>query len=74
MTTTTYDVTGMTCAHCVSAVSGELAKLVGVTDVAVDLNTGQVTVISETALDPHAVRAAIAEVGYELTGFSEAPS
>lgn len=66
MTTATYDVTGMTCAHCVNAVSGELAKLAGVTDVTVDLATGQVTVASERALDPHAVRAAIAEAGYEL--------
>ena len=66
MTTATYDVTGMSCGHCVNAVTGELTKLAGVTDVAVDLDAGQVTVTSETALDPGTVRAAIAEAGYEL--------
>lgn len=40
MTTATYEVRGMTCGHCVAAVSSELAKLPGVDDVAVDLNTG----------------------------------
>lgn len=66
MTTATYAVTGMTCGHCVRAVSGELGKLAGVTDVAVDLDTGQVTVTSHSPLDPTAVRAAIDEAGYEL--------
>lgn len=68
MTTTsaTYDVKGMTCGHCVSAVSGELAKLPGVDDVAVDLDTGKVTVTSAQPLDLDAVRASVNEAGYEL--------
>ena len=66
MTTATYTVTGMTCGHCISAVSGELGKVAGVTNVAVDLDTGQVTVTSDTPLDPSSVRAAIDEAGYEL--------
>ena len=64
--TNTYDVKGMTCGHCVGAVSGELAKLPGVTDVAVDLDTGKATVTSENPLDTEAVRAAVDEAGYEL--------
>ena len=64
--TTTYDVMGMTCGHCVSAVSGELAKLPGVGDVAVDLDTGKVTVTSREPLEVEAVRAAVDEAGYEL--------
>lgn len=66
MTTSTYKVDGMTCGHCASSVSGELDKLTGVTDVAVDLDGGLVTVTSEGELDLETVRAAIDEAGYEL--------
>jgi copper chaperone len=65
-TTSTYDVKGMTCAHCVSAVSAELTKLHGVHEVDVDLDTGKVTVTSDTDLEVDAVRAAVDEAGYEL--------
>jgi copper chaperone len=68
MVTTRYAVTGMTCGHCVSAVSTELGTVDGVTGVDVDLATGAVTVTSATALDDATVRAAIDEAGYELTG------
>jgi copper chaperone len=66
MTTSIYTVTGMTCSHCVNAVSSEVGKLPGVSDVAVDLATGTVTVTSQTPLDRQAVRAAVDEAGYEL--------
>ncbi len=65
-TTNTYDVKGMTCGHCVSAVTGELEKLAGVNEVSVDLDTGKAVVTSETPLDVEAVRAAVDEAGYEL--------
>ena len=68
MTTTTYTVQGMTCGHCVNAVSAEVATLAGVTDVDVDLASGKVTVTSEQPLDTEAVRAAVDEAGYELVG------
>ncbi len=67
--TTTYDVSGMTCAHCVSAVTGEVGRLTGVSDVRVDLRPdgpSRVTVVSAGPLPLHAVRAAIDEAGYEL--------
>jgi copper chaperone CopZ len=64
--TTTYTVTGMTCGHCVQAVTGELSALPGVDDVQVDLGTGAVTVTSEAPLSADAVRAAVDEAGYEL--------
>ncbi|MGP4013514.1 heavy-metal-associated domain-containing protein [Streptomyces sp. 4N124] len=63
-----YDVKGMTCDHCVHAVSSELGGLPGVEDVQVDLPSGQVTVTSEQQLDSAAVAAAIDEAGYELVG------
>ena len=74
MTTATYVVAGMTCGHCVNAVTGELTKLGGVSDVTVHLDTGKVTLTSDHPLDPDAVRAAIAEAGYELTGTTEGAS
>ena len=64
--TNTYTVTGMTCGHCVSAVTNELSGLSGVDDVQVDLGSGVVTVTSEAPLDADAVRAAVDEAGYEL--------
>ena len=66
MSTQTYTVTGMTCDHCVRAVTEELQKLPGVTGVDVELSTGQVTVQAEQELDGAAVAAAIDEAGYEV--------
>jgi copper chaperone len=68
-TTTTYNVTGMTCGHCASAVTEELTKLPGVRDVTIDLvaaGTSPVHVISDTPLDDAQVRSAVDEAGYEL--------
>ena len=68
MTTTTYPVTGMTCDHCVRAVTTELVLLPGVRGVDVDLGEGTVTVTSDGPLDLEAVREAIDEAGYVLEG------
>lgn len=64
--TTTYTVAGMTCDHCVRAVTEEVASIDGVESVAVDLATGQVTVNSPTAIDDAVFDAAIDEAGYEV--------
>ena len=64
--TTTYTVTGMTCSHCVAAVTEEVTKIPGVTDVQVDLASGAVTIASESGVDDGAVQAAVDEAGYEL--------
>lgn len=66
MTTSSYTVKGMTCEHCVKAVSSEVGALPGVSAVDVNLPTGVVTVTSEQTLDADAVRAAVEEAGYEL--------
>ena len=72
MASATYRVTGMTCGHCVRAVSAELTGLGGVTGVSVDLvpgGTSAVTVTSEAPLDGQAVAAALDEAGdYRLAG------
>ena len=66
MISATYQVTGMTCEHCVRAVSGELTGLAGVSGVSIDLvpdGTSAVTVTSEAALAEQAVAAALDEAG-----------
>lgn len=66
MTTATYQVKGMTCDHCVRAVSAELGRIGGVSDVKVDLATGAVTVESAAPIPEDAVQAAVDEAGYEV--------
>ncbi|MER6786851.1 heavy-metal-associated domain-containing protein [Streptomyces sp. NPDC000658] len=66
--TTVYKVSGMSCGHCEGAVSGELSELAGVTSVKAVASTGEVTVVSDAALDEGAVRAAVDEAGFELVG------
>ena len=68
MTTATYTVTGMTCGHCVSAVTEEVTAVPGVTGVDVDLASGRLTVTSDAPVDESAVRAAVDEAGYDLAG------
>lgn len=65
MSTTTYRVTGMSCQHCVNAITSEVTGVPGVTAVAVDLEAGTVAITGET-LDDVAIRAAIDEAGYEV--------
>jgi copper chaperone CopZ len=66
MSTSTYTVVGMTCGHCVSSVTEGVSNVPGVTDVDVDLATGALTVTGETTVDDAAVRAAVAEAGYQV--------
>lgn len=66
MSTSTYTVTGMTCGHCVSSVTEELTNVDGISDVAVDLATGTVTITSDGPVEEAAVRAAVDEAGYEV--------
>ena len=66
MTTQIFTVTGMSCDHCVRAVTEEVAKLPGAQDVVVDLTSGSLTVASAEGLDPAKVAAAVDEAGYEV--------
>ncbi len=68
MTTTDFSVTGMSCEHCVSAVSSELGSLPGVIAVDIDLATGAVAVTSDAELEHVDVVAAVVEAGYIVTG------
>jgi len=66
MNTKTVIVVGMTCQHCVSAVTEEVGALDGVTGVTVDLASGRVDVASDTPIDDAAIAAAVDEAGYEV--------
>lgn len=61
-----YHVEGMTCAHCAATVTEELSELDHVTDVAVNLDTGNVTVVSAYELSRPSVAAALAHAGHRL--------
>jgi len=66
MPAVTYAITGMTCAHCERAVTDELAKLDGVTEITVDLvpdGISQVAVTSAAPLPDSSVIEALDEAG-----------
>ncbi len=60
---TTYTVEGMTCGHCVAAVTEEVKQIPGVTDVAVTLEDGRLVVPSTDPVDFDRVVEAVAEAG-----------
>ena len=62
----TYVVTGMTCTHCVNAVTEEVSAVGGVTQVDVDLDSGRLTVFSDDAVPFDLVAAAVDEAGYTV--------
>lgn len=60
-------VDGMSCEHCVKAVTNEVSALPGIGKVAVDLNTGSVTVEFDPALSTlDKIKAAIEDQGYDV--------
>ena len=67
MSTTTYTVSGMTCDHCVRAVTEEVSKVDGVEMVDVELDSGRMVVTSDGDVSDEAVAAAVDEAGYQVT-------
>ncbi len=63
-TTVEFEVTGMTCDHCVRAVTEAIEGVPGVVSAKVDLDAQKASVESESA-DASAIVAAIEEEGYE---------
>jgi copper chaperone len=61
-----YVVSGMHCGHCVASVTEEVSAINGVTDVRVDLASGELNVTSETEIDFSAIEAAVDEAGYSI--------
>lgn len=66
MSIESFNVVGMSCGHCVAAITAEVSKLDGVTRVEVDLPTGAVTVESDHPVDAGEFAAAIDEAGYAV--------
>jgi copper chaperone len=66
MASRTYTVKGMTCDHCAGAVTAEVTKIPGVTDVNVDVEQGRLTVTSTTSVSTEAVTEAVEEAGYAV--------
>lgn len=62
----TYDVVGMTCDHCVRAVTEEVTAIEGVSQVVVHLLAGQVRVTSHETVPVTKIREAVEEAGYAL--------
>ncbi len=64
--TSQYVVSGMHCGHCVNSVTEEVSAVSGVTDVKVDLDSGRLTVVSNTEIPLQSIEAAVDEAGYSL--------
>lgn len=62
-----YTVSGMTCAHCVKAVTEEVLAIPGVTEVTVDLESGVLKIISAGLVDFDRIVKAVAEAGDDYT-------
>ncbi|MET0694158.1 MAG: cation transporter [Propionibacteriaceae bacterium] len=65
-TTQHYVVSGMTCSHCVAAVTQEVSAIEGVRDVVVDLASGGLTVTSDAEPGFAAIAEAVDEAGYSV--------
>jgi len=65
MTTSEYQVTGMSCGHCEVAIRGEVGRIDGVERIDVSAATGKLVVTSAAPLGDAVVLAAVDEAGYE---------
>ncbi|MFJ6563132.1 heavy-metal-associated domain-containing protein [Streptomyces sp. NPDC091412] len=63
---TTFEVSGMTCAHCARSVTEEISSVAGVESVTVDLATRSVTVTASQPVDRADIAAAVDEAGHAL--------
>ena len=64
MSTTTYQVTGMTCGHCEMSIREEVSQVPGVENIEVSAQTGTLVVSGPEAIDDAQVLAAVEEAGY----------
>lgn len=65
MSTTEYQVSGMSCGHCEGSIRTEVSQIPGVTETEVSAATGRLSVTAERLVDDAAVIAAVDEAGYE---------
>lgn len=65
--TTTANIKGMTCAHCVRAVFTALSGVKGVSRA--DVSLGRAVIEHDGTVAPEAIREAVSIAGYEVTDF-----
>jgi copper chaperone len=65
---TTIKIKGMSCQHCVMAVTKALGGIEGIKDVHVDLAKGEATFTEEKMVDRSLIRERIAKAGFEVVG------
>ncbi len=65
MSSSQFQVTGMTCGHCEMSVREEVEKIAGVESIDVSAQTGRLVVTSTAEVDADAVIAAVDEAGYQ---------
>lgn len=70
MSTSEYQVTGMSCGHCEVAIRGEVSQIPGVDSIDVSAQTGRLVVTTAQPVDDAAVLAAVDEAGYEAVRLS----
>ena len=63
-TTTEFQVTGMSCGHCETAIRSEVSEIPGVTGSGVSAQTGRLAVTAEQPIEDATVIAAVDEAGY----------
>jgi copper chaperone len=61
-----YVVSGMHCNHCASSVTEEVSSVSGVSEVKVDLDSGQLIVTSDADVPFESIEAAVDEAGYRV--------
>ncbi len=62
----TVKIKGMSCQHCVMAVTKALRAVAGVTDVRVNLESGEAVIDEEKTVDMKALEEAVKKAGYEV--------
>ncbi|MDD5713042.1 MAG: cation transporter [Smithellaceae bacterium] len=64
----TLKIEGMSCNHCVMAVTKALSGVAGVKDIKIDLQKGEATFEEEKPVDMAALKAAVEKAGYRIAG------
>ena len=68
MTTVTYTVPAIHCAHCTHTIEMEVSELQGVQSVKADMNTKKVEIKFEAPADEAKIKALLAEIDYPAEG------
>lgn len=62
----TIRIKGMSCRHCVMAVTRALENIEGITDVSVDLQKGEASFTETASVDGTVIKREIENAGYEV--------